>query len=115
MRISRRFFAKLPETGLTEIGPLSLYKRKLANGILEPDEEQFIAVVKLQKFCESILNYTPSSSKTNEFSRRFILSQLQLDKLSTPNNEVRDLATLITEETDQFTGPKGIWLHGEVG
>ncbi|TPX68091.1 hypothetical protein SpCBS45565_g03327 [Spizellomyces sp. 'palustris'] len=92
-------------------GPLSEYFRLVSEKRLRPDEDQMRTIVKLQRLCEDLLDYTPP--ELSDLSEQSPVTLLARSANVPPNDESRDVVRLADEE--EIQGPKGLWIHGEVG
>ncbi|KAJ3114736.1 hypothetical protein HDU96_001735 [Phlyctochytrium bullatum] len=108
--------------GLAEIGPLSEYRRMVATGELKPDQEQLRAVVQLQKLCEDLLDYKPPDIKALPgkplWKRGFKLFGRSGGDYNLSENAFAGsslIPILVDGEEPDYIGPRGLWIHGEVG
>ncbi|KAJ3094446.1 hypothetical protein HDU97_008043 [Phlyctochytrium planicorne] len=106
-----------------EIGPLPEYQRRIAMGLLKPDQEQFQAVVRLQKLCEDLLDYEPPAIKALPgkplWQRGFKLLGKDGGAPKTKENSFAGSSMIPlwmdSDDSPEFVGPRGLWIHGEVG
>ncbi|KAI8852307.1 AFG1-like ATPase-domain-containing protein [Chytridium lagenaria] len=108
--------------GVAEIGPLPEYRRRIALGLLKPDQEQLRAVVRLQKLCEDLLDYSPPEIKPFSgkplWQRGFKVfgrdgGMQKLTENAFAGKSI--IPVLIDGEEPDYIGPRGLWIHGEVG
>ncbi|KAJ3215508.1 hypothetical protein HDU67_000296 [Dinochytrium kinnereticum] len=108
--------------GVAEIGPLPEYRRRIALGLLKPDQEQYRAVVRLQTLCDDLLDYQPPEIKAFPgkpiWQRGFKLFGKDggIQKLSENAFAGKSMIPVLVDgEEPDFIGPRGLWIHGEVG
>ncbi|KAJ3077713.1 hypothetical protein HK102_005014, partial [Quaeritorhiza haematococci] len=100
--------------------PFPEYQRRVALGLLKPDEDQMRAVVKLDRLCEDLLDYRPPEIiqfKFNPSTGTPLKIASGVDELTLPDLKAKSLVPIISPEDTEpnFVGPRGLWLYGEVG
>ncbi|TPX57447.1 hypothetical protein PhCBS80983_g03837 [Powellomyces hirtus] len=105
-------FRRTLSTDLAQIGPLPEYLRLVSEKKLRPDEDQMRAVVKLQRLCEELLEYTPPIPKSSVGGGQ--TRTFTTDEHIEANTSRCDMVATSTGE-DLISAPKGLWIYGEVG
>ncbi|KAI9335009.1 AFG1-like ATPase-domain-containing protein, partial [Zopfochytrium polystomum] len=105
---------------IAEIGPLPEYRRRIALGLLKPDQDQFRAAVRLQDLCTDLLDYKPPEIKplpgpplTRGFGSGFFGGASVLSPNAFAGKSL--IPILIDGQEPDYIGPRGLWIHGEVG
>ncbi|KAJ3320137.1 hypothetical protein HDU76_000367 [Blyttiomyces sp. JEL0837] len=109
-------------TGIAEIGPLPEYRRRIGLNLLKPDQDQLRAVKRMQDLCEDLLDYKPPEIKMLPGSPLSFAGYLMTGAnggppLLSPNAWAGKslIPILIDGMEPDFIGPRGLWIHGEVG
>ncbi|KAI8824947.1 AFG1-like ATPase-domain-containing protein [Fimicolochytrium jonesii] len=99
-------------SSLAQIGPLPQYFQLVSEKQLRPDEDQMRAVVKLQRLCETLLDYQPPT-RAIHFEGFDQPPSKPGEELRVGNTRTKDLVHV--DLGDESSIPKGVWIHGEVG